>query len=184
MCADNPKQGIWQKLKSFKVPLLYVLIGAPIFLIIVCAIYAITALTGKDPAFLAISTGAECKDDWFLYRGKCYYTSDRPDTWTDSQNFCKSHNSSLAIIDNEREMNFLNLLNSNNYWIGLSRTQDDSGWVWTNGTFYSGTLFNITRKPTASNETEHVYLNGKGFHSHSGRYAIKYICSKSVRSSS
>ncbi|PIO15840.1 hypothetical protein AB205_0058590 [Aquarana catesbeiana] len=116
-------------------------------------------------------------DDWVLYRGKCYHFSDQSATWNNSQNFCESHNSSLAIIDNEKEMNFFNLLKSN-YWIGLSRTQDDSGWVWTNGTLHSETIFNIVRQKLNRGEAEHVYQNDKGFKSDSGRYKKKWICSK------
>lgn len=179
MCADNHDQGIWQKLRSHTVPLLYVIVGAAT-LVIVIILAALLSVRGDTPERKVVngSTDVQCMDDWILYRGKCYYFSDKIDTWTDSQNFCNLNNSSLAIIDNEKELNFLNLLKSN-YWIGLSRTQDDSGWVWTNGTFYSETLFNIYRKPTVPGESENVFLSGHGFRSESGRYLKKYICRKS-----
>ncbi|XP_040178055.1 C-type lectin domain family 7 member A-like [Rana temporaria] len=200
---DNNKQGIWQKLRSSTVPLLYVIIGAAILVIVIIILAALLSIkdlrrNDKDPAcperlpgetpetkVVEGSPAAQCEDDWISYRGKCYYLSDRIDTWNNSQDFCKSHNSSLTIIDNEKEKNFFNLLKSNNFWIGLSRKHNDSGWVWNDGTFYSETLFDIHRKPTDPGESENVFLNGDGFRSESGRYPKKWICSKSLfRSSS
>ncbi|XP_040217240.1 C-type lectin domain family 2 member F-like [Rana temporaria] len=185
--ADNPKEhmkkhkGTWQKLKSPRVPRLYVLIGSALSVTLITIFIALLFVREKTPETRVVESPicVQCEDDWILYRGKCYYLSDQIDTWTDSQDFCKSHNSSLAIIDNEKEKNFFNLLNSNNYWIGLSRTQDDSGWVWTDGTFYSETIFYIGRRPIEPGESENVYLNGEGFKSDSGRYPRKWICSKS-----
>ncbi|XP_040217243.1 C-type lectin domain family 2 member D-like [Rana temporaria] len=194
--ADNPKEGFWQKLRSSTVTLRYVVVGAPILVTVIIILIILTARSSVRASaesdevltFLEKSTGettetkvveVRCEDDWILYRGKFYYISDQIATWTDSQNFCKSHDSSLAIIHNAKEKNFLNLLNSNNYWIGLSRTQDDSGWVWNDGTFYSKTIFDIHRRPVSPGESENVYLNGDGFKSDSGRYPKKWICSKS-----
>ncbi|XP_073451681.1 C-type lectin domain family 2 member F-like isoform X1 [Aquarana catesbeiana] len=181
MCADNHDQGIWQKLRSHTVPSLCVIVGAAISVTVIIILAALLSVRGDTPERKVVnsSTDVQCKDGWILYEGKCYYISVQRDTWTNSQNFCKSHNSSLAIIDNEKELNFLNLLKFNKYWIGLSRTQDDSGWVWTDGTLHSETLFNIYRIPAVSGESENVFLNGDGFRSHSGRYLNKYICSKS-----
>ncbi|XP_073451668.1 C-type lectin domain family 2 member D2-like [Aquarana catesbeiana] len=177
-------RGIWQKLRSPRNPSLYVIIAAILVtvIIIILIIFIPSALRGAEKT--PETKEAQCMDDWILYRGKCYYFSVQRDTWTDSQNFCKSHNSSLAIIDNEKELNFLNLIKYNNYWIGLSRTQDDSGWVWTDGTFYSETIFYIYRKPTIPGDTEHVYLNGEGFRSESGRYPKKWICRSFLGASS
>ncbi|XP_040217238.1 C-type lectin domain family 2 member F-like [Rana temporaria] len=175
------EEGIWQKLRSSTVPSLYVVIGAAILVILIIFLAALLCVRGEKPQteVVAVPIYVKCEDDWISYRGKCYYISDKIATWTDSQNFCKLHDSSLAIIDNEKEMNFLNLLKSNNLWIGLSRTQDDSDWVWTDGTFFSETTFDIHRKPTAPDDSEHVFLNGDGFKSDSGRYPKKWICSKS-----
>ncbi|PIO26721.1 hypothetical protein AB205_0156240 [Aquarana catesbeiana] len=116
-----------------------------------------------------------CMEGWYLIEGKCYFFSNHRDTWNNSKNFCKSHNSSLAIIDNEKEKTFLSLQGSN-YWIGLSRAQDNSGWVWTDGTPYSETLFNIFRHPTISSESEHVYLDSECFKSANGKQPMKCIC--------
>ncbi|XP_077311755.1 C-type lectin domain family 2 member H-like [Lithobates pipiens] len=201
--------GIWQKQKSVRVLVLRVLVGVLLIVIITLAVLLSlrACRNDKDPAYterspeetpetkvVEGSTAAQCMDDWVLYRGTCYYFSNKTDTWNNSQNFCKSHDSSLAIIHNKKELNYINLLKSN-YWIGLSRTQDDSGWVWTDGTFHSEikdlnsakrlsspkqirmNRFKIVRTKLDPGEAEHVYYNDEGFKSDSGRYKKKWICS-------
>ncbi|XP_073451669.1 C-type lectin domain family 2 member E-like isoform X1 [Aquarana catesbeiana] len=160
--------------KHISESVLYIILTfALINIVIVAALWTVYSARGKAPERIYV----QCMDDWVLYRGKCYYFSDQIHTWKNSQNFCKSNNSSLAIIDNEKEMKFLNLLSTNKYWIGLSRAKNDSGWVGTDGTFYSETISYITRLADPG-ESEHVYLNGEGFKSGSGRYPKKWICSK------
>ncbi|XP_077311748.1 natural killer cells antigen CD94-like isoform X1 [Lithobates pipiens] len=153
----NKSKGFCEKLRTSTVPLVFVLVGATILVTVILILSSLSVRTStqsdKDLQSLEISTGktleakvvegptcVQCMEDWVLYRGTCYYFSDQSDTWNNSQNFCKSQNSSLAIICNEKELKFLNLLKSNKYWIGLSRTQDNSGWVWTDGTLHSETL--------------------------------------------
>ncbi|XP_077309942.1 C-type lectin domain family 2 member B-like [Lithobates pipiens] len=165
------EQGIRQKVT---VLLLSALVG--LLAIVVIILVALLSQRGKTSEEKAV---VQCMDDWILYRGKCYYMSHKIDTWNKSQNFCKSHNSSLAIINDEKEMSFLHLLKCNPpYWIGLSRTHNNSGWVWTDGTFHSETTFQILKKPTHHLESQHVFLNSDGFKSESGRYLKKWICSK------
>ncbi|XP_044155699.1 C-type lectin domain family 2 member D-like [Bufo gargarizans] len=82
-----------------------------------------------------------CEADWIWSRGKCYYFSKKSDTWDNSQKFCMSHNASLALIDNQDELDFLLWRKgSNNHWIGLRRTDDNMDWIWTNGTLYYESL--------------------------------------------
>ncbi|XP_073451672.1 C-type lectin domain family 2 member A-like isoform X2 [Aquarana catesbeiana] len=170
--AYHNTQEMWQKPWSTRRCVLLVYW----FWIVVSFVLVLVVVFPKEKAPERINV--QCMDDWVLYRGKCYYFSDKLDTWMNSQNFCKSHNSSLAIIDNEKEMKFLNLLSTNKYWIGLSRAKNDSGWVGTDGTFYSKTISVITRNIPDPGESEHVYLNGEGFKSGSGKYPKKWICSK------
>lgn len=195
--ADNPKQGQPQKLRSATVPLFYVLVGAAILvtlIIILAALYG-TALRGndKDPTSLERSTAEvllmptqklvtiyiQCENGWILYRGKCYYLSDNLDTWTNSQKFCQLHNSSLATIDNGVEYKMLNRIKGgSNHWIGLSRTGDNSGWVWTNGTPYLENLFKIDSLFLDPSELACAFLNHDGVKSGSEKNVKRWICSK------
>lgn len=191
--ANNTKEGIWQKLRSPRVPLLYVIVGAAIsvtVIIILTALLSGRAPTGSDkytacPEKLPgekHETKVEafrCTDDWILFEGKCLFFSSQLEIWTDSLNFCKARNSSLAIFDNVKETNFfIETRFKSNYWIGLSRAQNDSGWIGTDEKYYSETRFTINRNRPYQGEPENVYLNGDGFKSENGNYPKKCICSK------
>ncbi|XP_044130350.1 C-type lectin domain family 2 member B-like [Bufo gargarizans] len=116
-----------------------------------------------------------CEDDWIWYRGKCYYFSKQRDTWNNSQKFCISHNASLALIDNQEELNFLVWGKClDNYWIGLRRTEDNKAWIWTNGTLYNESLFTVQR--SSQENVECVFLNHDGVRSKTGAADYKWIC--------
>lgn len=182
--ANCDKQGTWQKLWSIKVRLIPVLVIITITIIIVVIIIAAVVPRSGEKSTTGTENPmyryAECMDDyWIYYKGKCYYFSDKRDTWNNSQNYCKSHNSSLAIIDSKKELDFLNRHKRNeNYWIGLSRVKDVSNWTWTNDTPYTETIFTIESLGTASGDLEHAFLNHEGVKSESGRYEKLWICNK------
>ncbi|XP_069506604.1 uncharacterized protein [Ambystoma mexicanum] len=78
-----------------------------------------------------------CGDGWIWFRNKCYFFSQVEANWDDAKHACASWNSSLAVIDNQREMDFLMRYNGIfDHWIGLWR---DSGhrWVWVNGSEFN-----------------------------------------------
>ncbi|KAM4030957.1 C-type lectin domain family 2 member A-like isoform 2-T2 [Anomaloglossus baeobatrachus] len=118
---------------------------------------------------------APCDDDWIQNRGKCYYFSNESDTWRNSEKFCNSHNSSLAIIDSKVELNFLfRYKGKGDHWIGIRRTDDNMAWTWTNGTLYNESLFHIE-----SNKNDgKVFLNNNSVKSQDGFIISKYICTK------
>ncbi|XP_077309937.1 C-type lectin domain family 2 member B-like [Lithobates pipiens] len=175
---DN--QGTWKKLRYKKVPLIPVLV---ILVLLILAIVAAAVLrseetptTGKEKC---VYKYAECMEDWIHYKDKCYYLSKDIDTWNNSQNFCQFYNSSLVIIDSEKELGVLNHYRCDvNYWIGLSRVEN--GWVWTNKTPYSETIFKIERLEITPGHSEHVFLNHEGVKSGSGEDLNKWICYKKM----
>ncbi|XP_073451687.1 uncharacterized protein [Aquarana catesbeiana] len=179
--ANYIKQGRWKKLRSIKVPLIPVLVIVAMLILTIIVIAAVprreeTPTTGKEKL---ISKCAECMDDWMYYKGKCYYFSKEQDTWKNSQNFCQLQNSSLVIIDSEKELRVLNdHRGKGNHWIGLSRVENV--WVWTNNTPYSETIFNITRLDLPPGHSEHVFLNHEGVISGSGEDQNKWICYKKL----
>ncbi|XP_073409006.1 uncharacterized protein [Dendrobates tinctorius] len=90
---------------------------------------------------IKIEKSAPCEDYWIWYRGKCYYFSTERDTWRNSEKFCISHNSSLAIIESKEELDFLFRYKDLGYhWIGIRRTDDDTAWIWTDGSSYNERL--------------------------------------------
>ncbi|KAM4031122.1 C-type lectin domain family 2 member A-like isoform 2-T2 [Anomaloglossus baeobatrachus] len=145
--------------------LILVIIGLISALIIVC--------TSNNE--IRNQKSAPCDVDWIWYRGKCYYFSTEPDTWNNSEKFCNSHNSSLAIIENEEELDFLfRYRGTDNHWIGIRRTDDNTAWTWTNGTLYNESLFKIRR--SSPENVEYAYLNSKNVGSDGGNFDFKWIC--------
>ncbi|CAJ0960260.1 unnamed protein product [Ranitomeya imitator] len=124
-----------------------------------------------------IDKSAPCDDDWIWYRGKCYYFSTARDTWGNSEKFCHSHNSSLAIIESKEELDFLfRHKDLDHHWIGMRRTDDNTAWTWTDGTSYNESLFKIKR--TSQENIEHVFLNSGNVGSEGGNFHFKWICNK------
>ncbi|KAM4035124.1 C-type lectin domain family 2 member A-like isoform 2-T2 [Anomaloglossus baeobatrachus] len=129
-----------------------------------------------------IDKSAPCEDDWMWHRGKCYYFSTESDTWNNSEKFCNSHGATLAIIDNKEELDFLlRFMGTDSHWIGIRRTDDNTGWTWANGTLYNESLFNITRLSVNSGEMEHVFLHQDGARSQEGTIGQHWICNKMKR---
>ncbi|XP_069610184.1 natural killer cells antigen CD94-like isoform X2 [Ranitomeya imitator] len=120
---------------------------------------------------------APCEDYWIWYLGKCYYFSTQRDTWRNSEKFCNSHNSSLAIIESKEELDFLyRHKDLDHHWIGMRRTDDNTAWTWTDGSSYNESLFKIKR--TSKENIEHVYLNSGNVGSDGGNFNYNWICNK------
>ncbi|XP_069506600.1 uncharacterized protein [Ambystoma mexicanum] len=75
-----------------------------------------------------------CGDGWIWFRNKCYFFSEVDANWDAAKQACASWNSSLAVIDNQREMDFvMRYKGERDHWIGLRRDSDQP-WKWVNGT--------------------------------------------------
>ncbi|XP_015274920.1 PREDICTED: C-type lectin domain family 2 member D-like [Gekko japonicus] len=84
--------------------------------------------------------GPACPSGWIGYEGKCYFFSDGGRNWTSGQSFCTSHDSSLAVIENEPEKAFIMRYKcSTDHWIGLQKDAAHN-WKWADGTELNGTL--------------------------------------------
>ncbi|XP_038615089.1 natural killer cells antigen CD94-like [Tachyglossus aculeatus] len=76
-----------------------------------------------------------CPGNWVQFNMSCYLYSTELKPWKESQQACKSQNSSLLKI-NKRKLGFFKLFKFS-YWIGLSRAGPSSPWWWEDGTTYS-----------------------------------------------
>ncbi|KAM4034302.1 C-type lectin domain family 2 member A-like [Anomaloglossus baeobatrachus] len=153
--------------------LIVVIIG---FALIPIIVRSRTSCNGNK---IGIQKSAPCEDHWIWHQGKCYYFSTETKTWRNSEKFCKSHNSSLAIIENKEEKDFVfRYKGTDNHWIGIRRTDDNTAWTWTNGTLYNESLFRITRLSKNSGKMEYVFLNHEGVRSHEGLLEFKWICNR------
>ncbi|KAF7235096.1 C-type lectin domain family 2 member D [Varanus komodoensis] len=89
----------------------------------------------------AAASNLTCHGAWTLHQGRCYYFSKAEKNWTASQNFCSSHNATLAIIENEEKDFVMRLKGKDIFWIGLRRDPSEQ-WKGPNGE--NATLFSCT----------------------------------------
>lgn len=115
-----------------------------------------------------------CPMNWLHSRNKCYYYSSmykEEGDWDESQRFCSSHNGSLALFDNEEQLNFLMDISSGHHmWVGLRKRQD--GIHWANGTACSSSLCSIT------DFGECAFIALRALYMSSCGLPRPYICSK------
>ncbi|XP_073541020.1 C-type lectin domain family 2 member A-like [Phyllobates terribilis] len=169
----------FQKCKPEYIAGLIMLIIVLIVVIIGLTMALIVNRTSDNGTEIKNQKSAPCEDYWIGYLGKCYYFSNESNTWRNSEKFCNSHKSSLAIIDNKEELDFLfRLRGSENHWIGIKRTYAGTGWSWTNGKSYNESLFRITRLTENTGKDEYAFLNHDGVKSHGGNFEHKWICNR------
>ncbi|KAJ1121955.1 hypothetical protein NDU88_000462 [Pleurodeles waltl] len=80
-----------------------------------------------------------CPKDWIWTNGACYFFSIEKKSWNKSNEFCASHDGTLAIILDQYTLDTIKRYKTiDNSWIGLLRR--DGVWLWVNGTLFSGSL--------------------------------------------
>ncbi|KAG6922408.1 CD69 antigen [Chelydra serpentina] len=146
------------------------------FITIIILIILIIALSAKKsepcPAGAA-SPVAACPDGWVRYLEKCYYFSETEGDWTYSQSNCSALGASLAVIDTQKEMNFMmRYKDTLNYWIGLQRETNQT-WKWANGTEFNN-WFPIAGGGLCA------FANSGDFSSSGCSRDRRWICSKPV----
>ncbi|KAG8005153.1 Lactose-binding lectin l-2 [Nibea albiflora] len=80
-----------------------------------------------------------CPMFWYSFNGRCYKYVATHLTWADAELHCVSQKANLVSIHSEEEYNFIKDLTENfdhtqgPTWIGLSDTQKEGGWMWSDG---------------------------------------------------
>ncbi|CAK6952862.1 CD209 antigen-like protein C [Scomber scombrus] len=82
-----------------------------------------------------------CPDGWLWWRHHCYFFSvglQENRQWNESGEFCQQHNSSLAVIKDSAEMEFITgvLQNFSRFpflWVGLTDSKQEGQWLWSDG---------------------------------------------------
>ncbi|XP_061876219.1 C-type lectin domain family 2 member D3-like [Colius striatus] len=73
-------------------------------------------------AALPAAPGLGCASDWVGYRNMCYHLSLNISSWNGSQAQCSQHGASLAMLQEEWEMEFLQRLQGDlDCWVGVRR---------------------------------------------------------------
>ncbi|XP_078507268.1 C-type lectin domain family 2 member B-like [Lissotriton helveticus] len=121
---------------------------------------------GKDGEVLP-----PCGEDWVWYRNKCFYFSEAEGSWTKAKDSCAALNSTLAMIDSHKELDFLlRYKGYRHHWIGLQR-EHDQHWKWVNGTEFSNWF-------AVEDFSECAYLSHQRVKSAECYVKHKWICTK------
>lgn len=96
------------------------------------------ALGPSDEHRLKLQRG-NCPMFWYSFNGRCYkYVATRL-PWAEAELYCVSQRANLVAIHSLEEHKFIKDLTENfdhtqGYtWIGLSDTQKEGGWMWSDG---------------------------------------------------
>ncbi|XP_074839936.1 C-type lectin domain family 2 member B-like [Carettochelys insculpta] len=96
-----------------------------------------------------------CPKKWMGYEKKCYYFSDDPRFWNDSNEFCLASGATLGVIKNKQELEIINRYKENYYyWIGLSK--GTAGWRWVDGSPFTDDILTLENEDANLNC---AYLN-------------------------
>ncbi|XP_062978357.1 C-type lectin domain family 2 member D-like isoform X2 [Elgaria multicarinata webbii] len=113
----------------------YALAAAVLITVLLIAVIALAAKKTPPCAPCPPPIDAACPDGWVGYGGKCYYASEEERNWNISAVNCSSFDSTLAVIDSRRDLDFLmKFTRPFHFWIGLSREALEMPWRWPNGT--------------------------------------------------
>ncbi|XP_035530796.1 CD209 antigen-like protein E isoform X2 [Morone saxatilis] len=82
-----------------------------------------------------------CPDHWLWWRGRCYFFSvelQENRQWNKSAEFCQQHNSSLVVIKDSAEMEFIQSVMEKLpqfpfLWVGLTDAEKEGQWLWLDG---------------------------------------------------
>ncbi|XP_028913718.1 C-type lectin domain family 2 member L [Ornithorhynchus anatinus] len=88
-----------------------------------------------------INCQAPCPEDWLLYGRKCYFFSDDPRDWNTGRQYCHTREAALAVVESQKELDFLFKFTRREPWIGLRRVGDEFHWV--NGAPFDPDAFSI-----------------------------------------
>lgn len=81
------------------------------------------------------------REFWSCCGEKCYYFSLKSQNWNGCQRSCQDNNSSLLMIANNDELEFIQSQTyKKNYWIGLSYDKNEKEWKWIDHTKISEIL--------------------------------------------
>ncbi|XP_037832287.1 CD209 antigen-like protein C [Kryptolebias marmoratus] len=83
-----------------------------------------------------------CPAGWLWWRSRCYFFSvarQEDLRWNESAAFCQRHNSSLVVIEDFAEMDFLQGVMSEYprfpfLWVALTDSHEEGRWLWGDGT--------------------------------------------------
>ncbi|TMS18663.1 Lactose-binding lectin l-2 [Larimichthys crocea] len=145
---------------------------------------ALGAVSPSDDHPVQLQRG-NCPMFWFSFNDRCYkYVSTRL-SWADAELYCVSERANLVSIHSLEEHNFIkdlirNFDHSQGYtWIGLSDTQKEGGWMWSDGSAADFLLWNESQPDNGAN-VEHCghtnYDTGLKWNDNSCSVTLPSVC--------
>lgn len=117
---------------------------------------------------------ATCKNEWISYKRTCYFFSTTTKSWALAQHSCSEDAATLAVIDSEKDMTFLNRYSGElEHWIGL-KNEANQTWKWANGKEFNS-WFNLTGSGRC------VSVNHKNVTAVDCEANFHWVCSKPSR---
>ncbi|CAI5668850.1 natural killer cells antigen CD94 [Oreochromis niloticus] len=82
-----------------------------------------------------------CPEKWLWWMGRCYFFSvglQENRRWNESAEFCRQYNSSLIVIEDSAEMDFIQEVMTKFpqipfLWVGLTDAKQEGQWLWGDG---------------------------------------------------
>ncbi|KAM9230184.1 killer cell lectin-like receptor subfamily B member 1 [Dugong dugon] len=124
----------------------------------------------------------KCPIHWHQLQEKCLFLSHNSSSWKDSSADCYTKQSSLLLIQDEKELRLIKSLIKTKgllYWIGLNFTTPEKNWKWINGSFLNSNILNIdgyTKENSCASFSKEKFFS-EDCHSENG-----WICQKELKS--
>ncbi|XP_007935415.1 early activation antigen CD69 [Orycteropus afer afer] len=115
---------------SLQVPVPCAVVNVVLITILIIALIALSVGQYNCPGQYIVSVPSAshvspCSNDWVGYQKKCFLISTMRRNWTSAQSFCSEQGATLALIDPEKEMNFLKrYVGRTEHWIALKNETD------------------------------------------------------------
>ncbi|XP_039593078.1 killer cell lectin-like receptor subfamily G member 1 [Polypterus senegalus] len=128
--------------------------------------------------FIYDKPGYDCARGWVRYKSSCYYFQNfTGKTWLSSLEFCASLGSQLVVINDMKELHFLQSeIEEQVVWIGVTWNRN-MNWTWLNNST-NDVLFSFKLVETPSRTC--VYLSKLKAKKMSCMILLNWICKKQV----
>ncbi|XP_049497939.1 C-type lectin domain family 5 member A isoform X3 [Panthera uncia] len=89
------------------------------------------------------SYGTVCPKRWYFHQGECFWLSPFERSWNKSRDFCKTEGSTLAIVNTQEKLKFLqDIIGAEKYFIGLYQDTEKI-WRWINNSPFNALPISI-----------------------------------------
>ncbi|XP_028937969.1 early activation antigen CD69-like isoform X2 [Ornithorhynchus anatinus] len=173
--SSKPSSGRWPLSKKYTIISIG---GTGVVVVVVVIVLGVTLGGGEktlDPQRLPGTTRAPCQlycsEHWKLVEMKCFSLSSETRDWDSSQENCKGHKATLAVVSQKQLEILTKGVGNSDYWIGLKKKFDQ--WKWDDNTTFNKE-FNIRGAGNCA------YLDSSSVNSAGCSQPRRWICSRNL----